>query len=471
MAGTMAGRSALPRGEHFVEKFARHALAARVEDFPEAAWRQAELLLLDTIACGYGAKGEHSAEACLDVVREGGGAARCTIIGERERSGAGQAVFANGVLIRVLDMNDYVPSIAGGEFGGHPSDNIPVALAAGEMAGASGRDTLASIIIGYEIYGRAMGLIDRGQAWDNVSGSGFAAPVMAGRLMGLDAAKLAHALSLTLARAPTSALARVGDVSALKSIANALVAQHAMQSTQLAARGVTGPMPLFEHQRGLQAAFPGEAARERLLAPMEEARCIRAARIKDFPCLAVGQTVAAAGIAMCAKTGGRALDIETIDITMADTRQIRQHLDDPSRNDPRSREAADHSYQFIFGAALVEGDLGLAQFEKELWNEPAMRDLISRTRLSCDATVNTLAPDGFPCRVKLTTKAGEVFELTQRHPPGYSPDGLKAEAVTAKFERLAAPHIDASRRARIVETCLSARKLASVGALMALVGQ
>ena len=30
MAGTMAGRSALPRGEHFVEKFARHALAARV---------------------------------------------------------------------------------------------------------------------------------------------------------------------------------------------------------------------------------------------------------------------------------------------------------------------------------------------------------------------------------------------------------------------------------------------------------
>ena len=256
----------------------------------------------------------------------------------------------------------------------------------------------------------------------------------------------------------------------MKSIANALVAQSAMQSALFAARGVTGPMPLFEHERGMQAAFPQEAARTRLLEPLEDARCIRAARIKDYPCLAIGQTVAAAGVVMREKTNARKLDIESIDIVMADTRQIRQQIIDPSRNDPRSREAADHSYQYIFAAALAEGDLSIAQFEKELWNEEWMRDLIRRTRLTSDPAINALAPDGFPCRVTVRTKNGETIEHVQKHPPGYSPDGLREDAVVSKFERLASPRVDAARRKRIIETCLRAQKLADIGELMALVG-
>ena len=45
---------------------------------------------------------------------------------------------------------------AGVEPGGHPSDNIAVALAFGEWKGASGHDVLASIILGYEVYSRAL---------------------------------------------------------------------------------------------------------------------------------------------------------------------------------------------------------------------------------------------------------------------------------------------------------------------------
>ena len=75
----------------------------------------------------------------------------------------------------------------GPQIGGHPSDNIPVALAVGEARRSPGRAVLASIAIGYEIFGRLKGLMDRKGAWDGVTISGFVAPVMAGRLMGLDA--------------------------------------------------------------------------------------------------------------------------------------------------------------------------------------------------------------------------------------------------------------------------------------------
>ena len=52
---------------------------------------------------------------------------------------APSAVLANGTLIRVLDLNDYVVGAhpQSGARGGHPSDNIPVALAAAELAHAA----------------------------------------------------------------------------------------------------------------------------------------------------------------------------------------------------------------------------------------------------------------------------------------------------------------------------------------------
>ena len=61
------------------------------------------------------------------------------MIGTRTKTSAPNAVLVNGALCRILDLNDYV-NTKSGQIGGHPSDNIPVALAAGEAYGAAGRD-------------------------------------------------------------------------------------------------------------------------------------------------------------------------------------------------------------------------------------------------------------------------------------------------------------------------------------------
>ena len=86
--------------------------------------------------------------------------------------------------------------------------------------------------------------------------SGFAAPAMAARLMGLDRVTLANALALSGARAPTPLVVRHGAISAAKSVANALIAQNAMQATLLAQHGMTGPLDLFENPHGLGSLFP-----------------------------------------------------------------------------------------------------------------------------------------------------------------------------------------------------------------------
>src|SRR3954468_692659 len=173
------------QGPGAVEQLAQWVLAPRAQDIPAAAIAQAKLLLLDAIGCGYAALEEESAHAVLATLKDMGGAPQCTVIGSPTKTSAPNAVLVNGCLIRILDLNDYVNTKTG-QIGGHPSDNIPVAFAAGEFAGASGREVLAGIVLGYEIYGRLKEVMDRDGDWDGVTVSGFAAPAMAGRLMGFD---------------------------------------------------------------------------------------------------------------------------------------------------------------------------------------------------------------------------------------------------------------------------------------------
>src|SRR5262249_47683955 len=146
-------KAPIPQGPSGVEKLADWALSQRAQDIPAATINQAKVLILDTIGCGYAAYDEEAAHAVLTTVKELGGAGQCTVIGAANKTSAPTAVLANGALIRILDLNDYV-NTKDGQIGGHPSDNIPVALAAAELFGASGRDVIASIVVGYEIYGR-----------------------------------------------------------------------------------------------------------------------------------------------------------------------------------------------------------------------------------------------------------------------------------------------------------------------------
>src|SRR5437667_479913 len=146
-------KAAKPQGPGAIERLAEWILATRSSDVPERAIEQAKVLLLDTIGCGYAAFEEEAAHAVLATLKDIGGAPQCTVLGSTTKTSAPNAVLVNGSLIRILDLNDYV-NTKNGQIGSHPSDNIPVAIAAGELSGAAGRDVLAAIVIGYEVYGR-----------------------------------------------------------------------------------------------------------------------------------------------------------------------------------------------------------------------------------------------------------------------------------------------------------------------------
>jgi 2-methylcitrate dehydratase len=444
-------------GPGTIEELARWVLAPRSDEIPQAALAQGKLLLLDTIGCGYAALAQESARAVLATLTDLGGAPRCSVIGATSKTSAPNAVLVNGALVRILDLNDYVNNRKG-EIGGHPSDNIPVALAAGEMYGSPGRDLIAAMVIGYEIFGRAKDLMERDSGWDGVTISGLVAPAIAGRLMGLDAPRLAHALALSGARAPTPLAVRHGAISAAKSFANALVAQNGMQAALLARHGVTGPLDLMESPYGLRPVFSNTQALAALTSPLPVESYIMRANIKAYPCLATGQAIVAAGLALNRQVKSR-LDgdlarLKHIRVAMADMPFLRRQKDDPGRIDPRSREAADHSFNFLAAVALLDGAFGLAQFDNERWNDPRVRAVMARLEIVVDAQLNARSPGSFPCRIEASCDDGSTLTADIPDPPGFSRHGLDAEAVTSKFNAVTAAHLDSGSRSRIIEAVM-----------------
>jgi 2-methylcitrate dehydratase len=460
---TKARTAERPRG---IERLAGWILQPRAEDIPAAAVHQAKLLLLDAIGCGYAAFSEEGAQAVLATLDDMGGAPQCTVLGRTARTSAPNAVLVNGSLIRFLDLNDYA-NTKSGQIGGHPSDNIPVALAAGEMGDASGIEVLTAIVLGYEIYGRLKELMERNSDWDGVTVSGFVAPAMAGRLMGLDTRQLAHALALSGARAITPLAVRHGEISGAKNLANALVAQNGMQATILARHGMTGPLDLFENKHGLKSVFPGIHELESITAPLSSDSYIMGCHIKAFPCLATGQSIVAAGLDLHAQVKGDVKQLTRIRVAIADTPSLRRQKDDPGRIDPQSREAADHSFGFLAAAALLDGKFGLAQYDNERWNDPQVRELMERLDIVCDDSLNPRSPGGFPCAMRAMDANGQTYLAEVLDPPGFSRRGLDAKAVLDKFDAVTADRLGNAARARIVETAMNLDRATSCAGLAA----
>jgi len=125
----------------------------------------------------------------------------CRILGSRETAGPAGAALANGVAAHALDYDDMCfVSLA------HPSAPlVAAALAAGELARATGRALLDAWVVGFEIegvLGRAMNPRHYTQGWHCTSTIGtLGAAAAAARLLGLDREAIARCLALAASEA------------------------------------------------------------------------------------------------------------------------------------------------------------------------------------------------------------------------------------------------------------------------------
>ena len=432
---------------------------------PEPVLERAAVHLFDTVSCAAGAHDSDAVAAALGAIA-GSGPPLATLWFRQAKAAPGDAVLVNGTAARFLDANDV---FLGQGPGGHPSDNIPVAVAAAEASGASGRDLLAAVALSYDLVARMRSLIfrtsRRGPDWHEVSISGPVGAAVVALLAGADHDELANAISIGAARGYSLKEIRRGQISMLKAAANAMVAREGVLAAQLAHNGFSGPPQVFEGASGLVQTFGGEpdaATIDALCAPPDWV--ITDASIKPFPAFGTSQAALSAAVSLAAE-GIDATEIEAIEIRLPDTAWTREYVGLEERQAPTTRGTADHSIQFLVSVAIVDGELTQRQYEEERWLDDDVTTLMARSSVVADEALTEHAVRAFPATVVVRLAGGGFAEQTVLRTPGSPENPWSWPEVAAKFARLDRSGIGPPRMEAIADATRRLAGSADVAAL------
>ena len=446
-----------------VQQIAANVLGVSATTIPAEVVEHTKALILDSIGCALAAADEPVFARASQVLAQLGGSADCTVIGSSRRVNLPQAVLLNGILIRALDLNDAY--IGPGQMG-HPSDNIAVALSVGEKFRASGLNVIASVALGYEIYCRIQDIVPVRGTWDHTTASALAAPLIAGRLMGLNAEQLAHAAALSATHGNTLAVVRTGQLANSKASANALVASQAALCSLFAAEGMTGSLGVIEHPRGLSTGMLAGAKLDLLAQRIGEQYRIMNSAIKAYPCIGTAQTMVAGVLQARSGIADPAREVERIEVAMADIPIVSTQVADEQRRYPASRESADHSFYYLAAAALSDGEISEAQFAPGRWLQAEMTETMARVSIRTDASLNKHTPGSYPAVVKLILQSGESREVEVIFPKGHPNNRMSPAEVEDKFRACARDRVPPARQEKIIEKARELEKLASVAEFM-----
>src|SRR5688572_23924279 len=348
-----------------VERLSRYAAHLHYDDLPREVVHQAKRLIVDTIGCALGGYASQPARIAREIAATVQSTEPATLMVSGARTSLDLATFANGVMIRFLDFNDGYTST--GE-SGHPSDSIAAVLSAAELRRKSGRDAIVATVLAYEVFCRICDAVDlKPLGFDHVTVGGMASTAAAARLLGLDEPEIAQAFNLGIA--PNIALyqTRIGNVSMWKGCAYANASRNAVFAAMLAARGMTGPSPVFEGVGGYFKAVSRKPFELSAMGGAEHPFKIMECSIKRFPLGQYSQTVVEAALQLRNKVTGpdEIAEVRIGTVTTA----IRLMAGDPDKWEPKTRESADHSMPYTVAVALMHGAVEEQHFGERYLND------------------------------------------------------------------------------------------------------
>jgi 2-methylcitrate dehydratase PrpD len=360
-------------------------------------------------------------------------------LGTGLRTSAEGAALINGVSGHALDYDDVSVSVRG-----HPSVVVlPAALAAAQSVGASGRALLEAFVAGVEVMaklGRAIGPAHYRAGWHATSTLGtLASAVAAGKLLGLDAGRLEHALAIAVSEASGS---RQNFGTMTKPFHPGHAARCGVHAARLAQKGMLGDPTAIEGPVGFFAMFafgearPGDVV-DALGAPFDLVS--PGFSVKKYPCCFATHRAADGVLDLAAEHGIRPNDVAAVTVTVpVGGRQPLIH------DRPETGLQGKFSMQYVIAAALLDRGLGFDSFSDAAVQRPEAQALLRLVTVVEDPAIRASdnpMEEGY-VTVDVRTKAGPRFLRKIDHPRGSPALPLRREDLVAKFRDCAARVLD-----------------------------
>ncbi len=450
-------------GETVTAQMARWAAEVRFEDISEDAVREARRYLLDSLGCALGGYLQHDCKIALDVLGTNAGSGPCTVIGTGAKIDPISSSLLNALMVRVMDYND----IYWQQDPSHPSDIIPAALSCGELRGLGGKDLIVGIVLGHEFEQRLCeyafpGIRERG--WHHATLTAFAAPIVAGRMLGLGWEAIQHAIGISASRHATLGAVTAGKLTMMKNTVDPMATQSGVLAALLAEKGYTGPEHILDGKEGLEHCLGPEWKRDVLTDGLGESWRITRCGMKAFPTEALTHAPISCVLDLVKDNDLAADQVETVHIrSLARAADI---LADPSKYDPRSKETADHSLPYVIAAAVAERQVTPLQFTDEKIMDPTIRAQLHKVKVVADPEIEKLFPELQRVIVTITTTDGREFTKQVDYPKGDPRNPLTDQEIEEKFDALAEPVLGAGGLAPVKDAVWGLEKLGTITGLM-----
>jgi 2-methylcitrate dehydratase PrpD len=406
---------------------------------PSAAREAAARALLDTIGVTLAGAAEPASRIVQQVIAQDG-AGPCAVLGTPLRASASNAALANGTAAHALDYDDMCfVSLA------HPSAPlVTAALAAAELAGASGRALLDGYIVGFEIegrLGRAMNPRHYQRGWHCTSTLGtIGAAAAAARVLGLDASRTGQALAIAASEA-SGLKENFGTM--VKPLHAGLAARNGVLAALLAQAGMTASGAAIDGPQGFLAAFDSE---QPSLAAFAADLGVRweivdtGITVKLYPSCAGTHPTLDALLDLKRRGGFGADEVEAIDIGVDPIVPTILLYDRPS-----SGLEGKFSMPFCAAAAVVTGRVGIDTFSASQLEDPMIRAIQARVTMRVDETLDASAPALTQARVTVRLRDGGVLTASANGARGYPERPASDDELATKFISCAGPALSESR--------------------------
>ncbi len=448
---------------------------------------EAKTLLLDSLGAiivgveGVGQKDPPDPPKMVrQVYLEAGGPPEATVIGTGKKAWCPHAAVMNGVALRYPEYAGHLMP-PGVRITVHCEEVIPGALAVSEKVGARGKDLITSIVLGAELQTRfaqlfvPYGLRVTGLHFNTLAI--FVAPLVVGKLMGLNAQQLAHAFCISASFGIQLEEQHRGNCpspSQSRNIMYPFATQNGIIAAMLASQGYMGPKTVFEGPYGFLRLMGAEGEKGRtkldqLVTKFQSPFMINYYNYKHKSGDKDTQLVGDISLNLKHEHNIDHRNIKEIKLYLTTRIAYATVVGDFKRNrSPKYKEMADHGVLYTFARAMIDGDIQFPeQYTPDKLNDPEVIKLIDKIKVYGDPQLDAEANvyDG-PAYAEVHMNDGRVYKRRDEIIKGYGPLRATEEEVKYKFRHRAALYLNEDVIEQIIEAVDNLENAKSIVPLM-----
>jgi 2-methylcitrate dehydratase PrpD len=410
-------------------QLAQFAVGTKAESLPPLPLERARMVIASTLASAAMGRDIASSRIIRELARERGGTAQATVwFNAGPKLPFVDAARVNAVMSDAAASDDSdLRNIA------HIGTIIATtSIATAERTGASGREVLAAMVLGYEVAGRIDEALTPGRSergFHSSISTIFAGAVATGRLLQLSAEQMTQAIAL--AATSIGGLHAAATTSTAREYHAGLSAMLGMNAAAAAQKGFVAEEDILEMPRGFYSAYGG-AHLDDVTRDLGKAwDIVTNMAIKLVPGGHPHHAAAEAAANAAIEADAAPADIARITISAPKYRTL------PGPAHPTDLIGVAHSPAYIVAAAVADRGYGWIHASPEKVADPVIAALIDK--IETDPNPKPY-PDRFPhhhgATVTITLNDGRAFSSHVDFPRGSGPRGIAWADVDAKYRAL-----------------------------------